>query len=217
MRNSIRYDAIVALGGGRIDEDQLTELSCQRLMKAIELYNDGVSRRILVLGGHYSTYRPESIRFRVTGANLRAKFLIRQGVPTSAIIQVGAGRDTIDEAFAVRATATLYDLGALCVVTSDKHKRRATYIFHRVLGRAHRIRFVGVPCGDFLSKAEEAAYLQAVKAHLDLLPSPLPKPRSWTVWYRDNLVLYEKYREIHSRYMTSRVETNQAYMGVKER
>lgn len=77
MSNKEKYDAIIVLGGGGFNSGNLTPLSIQRLEKAYELYSKGKSRKIFVLGGHYSTYSPKAIYFQMTGAEIRKQFLLK--------------------------------------------------------------------------------------------------------------------------------------------
>jgi len=214
---SYKYDAIIVLGGGRTNNGTLTNLSTQRLVKGAELYKEDLASKVFALGGVYSTYNPNAIKFDRSGAELRRDFLIEQGVKPDDIIEVAEGRDTIFEAFVSREKARELGLKKLLVVTSDKHLDRALLIYKRIFGKDFVIEGNGVHCGDLLNEGEESEYLELVKKFFLHLPEDIPIPESWGQWYEDNIELYEGYREIHKRYLTDGVETNQAYMGVRER
>ncbi len=210
------YDAIVVLGGGRTSESELTTLSTQRLLRGSELYKQGTAPKILVLGGHASTYSPHAISFKRPGAELRKDFLLQHSIRPQDIIVIPQGRDTIGEAFAVRERAKQLRLHRLLIVTSDKHCARALFVFKRILGSGFLIKTKSVPCGNLLSQKEENEYLTLLKSFFARLPKDLPAPARWEDWYHAHRGLYAAYAAIHAKYRKGGVETNEAYMGVKE-
>lgn len=214
MNISLKYDAIVVLGGGRTNQGELTPLSKQRLDKGIELYKEGSSDTVVVLGGPYSTYSPNAIRFKDTGARIRGQYLINNGVDPNDIMYVENGRDTILEAFASRQK--LRDLGIkkIGLVTSDKHLDRSLFIFGRVFGPENQIEGISVPCGDILNVEEEAAYLEAAKRFFANFPDTIPDP-NFETWFSNHAELYGEYKMIHDRFHPPGQES-QAYMGVRK-
>lgn len=210
-----KYDAIIILGGGRFNDGSLTPLSMQRLDKGCKLYNRGFSNKVIVLGGVFSTYSPKSIKFKITGADIRCKYLIVHKINSKNIIKIPEGRDTIEEAFVSRKVAKNLELKKLLITTSDKHLKRALFIFRRIYGKKFIIDGKSVSCGDLLNKKEENEYLETVKEFFKTLPDNIPDPANFDDWYKDNKSLYDQYRKIHLRYLQNGKETNQAYMGVK--
>lgn len=216
MSETIR-NTIIVLGGGRLNEGDLTNLSTQRLDKGIELYQQGVSGRFFALGGQYSTYREEAIRFDKTGAALRKDYLFAHGVPSENIELVSDGRDTLYEAFASRERIKKLGITSIYLVTSDKHMRRASHIFQRILGDRVTVQEVDVPCGDLLNEKEEERYFELVNRLFDTLPKNIPTPTDWDTWYGDNRWFYDEQAKIHQEFLNGKTETNQAYMGVRDK
>lgn len=213
----VKYDAIIVLGGGRFNDGDLTPLSIQRLDKGCKLYHDGISNKVFSLGGEFSTYNPNAIKFQKTGADLRAEYMIGKGVNSNNIVRVAEGRDTIGEAFASRKITKNLGLKNLLIVTSDKHLERALFIFRRIYGKEFLVNGEGVPCGDLLNEDEECEYLMAVKNFFVTLPEDIVDPINFENWYQEHKSLYDQYRDIHLRYVKDGKESNQAYLGVKER
>lgn len=212
-----QYDAIIVLGGGRDNEGNLTNLSKQRLDAGCDAYNEGLSRKIFALGGFMSTYSPNAIQFAKTGAELRSEYMIKRGVAPEDIIKVEGGRDTIGESFVSRDTAKKLGLKRLLLVTSDKHMERALYVFKRIFGPEYSIDSKEVPCGDMLNAEEEKEYLEVTRKLLESLPQEIPTPESWDAWKEEHKSLYDAFKQIHKKYMQGEVETNEAYMGVKNK
>ncbi len=214
---SKQYDAIIVLGGGRDTEGNLTNLSKRRLDAGCAAYHEGLSRKIFALGGLMSTYNPNAIQFAKTGADLRSEYMIEKSVAPEDIIKVVGGRDTIGESFVSRDAAEKLGLKKLLLVTSDKHMERALYIFKRIFGPDYEIDGKEVPCGDMLNAKEEKEYLEVTRKLLESLPQEIPTPESWDAWKEKHKYLYEVFKEIHEKYMKGEVETNEAYMGVRDK
>lgn len=212
-----RFDAIIILGGGRTNDGNLTTLSRQRLDEGLKLYKEGVALKIFALGGYYSTYNPNSIAFDISGAKIRSDYLIARGANPNDVVLVEDGRDTIYEAFASREKAKELGLKRLLVVTSDKHLERAIYIYKRIFGKSFEIEGQGIPCGDLLNETEEKEYLHLVQIFFASFPEEIPMPVSWEDWYAAHKKLYDSYKEIHTKYIGGGKETNQAYMGIKQK
>ena len=217
MQATKHYDAMIILGGGRVDEETLTLLSIQRLDKGAELYSQGLANKVFALGGHYSTYRESAIRFEKTGAELRKDYLINHGVPEDAIVKVEDGRDTLYEALASRKIAADIGMHDILLVTSDKHLRRALFTFKNVFGKKFSIEGIDVPCGNLLNEQEESRYYELVQRLFETLPEDIPNPTDWDTWYKENRWFYEEQASIHKEFVSDAIETNQAYMGIKDR
>jgi uncharacterized SAM-binding protein YcdF (DUF218 family) len=207
------YDLAIPLGGGRNNDGSLTWLSKQRLEKAAEVYKLGKTSKVLALGGHYSTYRPNAIRFKETGARLRANYLMALGVNRRDIVLAPNGGDTMKEAFASKKAVQKLGCKKILLVTSDKHMRRALFIFRRIFGGKIKIIGVKVSCGDILNGDEEREYYQLVTKFLDSFPKEIPDP-DLDRWVDDHRDYYDKHQAIHDKYHPSGRES-QAYGGVK--
>jgi hypothetical protein len=223
MDQTLQYDAIIVLGGGRIDEENLTVLSTQRLDCGVELYHKGLARKIFAIGEHRSTFSTshyEAISFRKTGAELRKEYLIGKGVPSESIIEVPLGADTIVEAFA--SALFVKDLGfeKVILVTSDKHALRAKEIFQEAFRRVFngdnfKIEISEVPCGDLHDETIEQQLLMLTKDFFCALPDDVVTTKE------DLNGWYERYREFYERLETlirlPNSEFLQAYAGAKEK
>jgi uncharacterized SAM-binding protein YcdF (DUF218 family) len=204
----------IPLGGGRDRDGSLTWLSRQRLEKAAELYKSGKASKVLALGGHYSTYRPNAIRFKEAGARLRAKYLMALGISRKDIVLAPNGGDTMKEAFASRKAVQKQGYKKILLVTSDKHMKRALFIFRRIFGGEIKIIGVKVPCGDILNSDEEREYYQLVNKFLGSFPKEIPDP-DLDRWIMDHRDYYDKHQAIHDKYHP-RGQESQAYAGVKD-
>jgi len=214
MEQSDKYDVIIILGGGRDNKGNLTELSTQRLDERVEVYMKVEADKIFAMGGYFSTYSPKAIKFKITGAQLRKDYLIRKGVPDKEIILVENGRDTIGEAFASRKKVKELGFKKLIIVTSDKHIKRALWIFKRVYAYEFEIEGRSVESGDLLNENEEKENLELVKEFFKTLPLIIPDPDLET-WFNNHRKFYEDNKKIHDKYHPYGAES-QAYMGIEE-
>ena len=208
------YDAAIILGGGRYNNDKLTPLSIQRLDRGYNLYKKKVVPKLITLGGRYSTYSPKAIKFDKTCAQLRKEYLITLGVNAKDIIKIEDGRDTICEAFAAREQLKKLKLTNLILITSDKHMKRALWIFNRIFGKKFSIIGEEVSCGNILIPEEEKEYFEVTKKLFKKFPQDIPMPNLLT-WFKDQAELYIKFKKIHDKYHPPGKES-QAYVGVKK-
>ena len=216
MNSSIKYDSIIVLGGGRNDKG-LTPLSTIRLDKGWELFQQKRAPKIFALGGHYSTYMEDSKYYNDTGAELRRNYLLGKGnIKSEDIVLVADGRDTIYEAFASRKLAKEMQLKNILLVTSEKHTKRALYLFQRIFGKniqVHGGKDTWAETGDVLLDAEEEAYFKLWKSVFDKLPDDIPDPESWEQWYQQNIENYQYHQKIHDEFHPPGSPESQAYTG----
>jgi uncharacterized SAM-binding protein YcdF (DUF218 family) len=90
-------DAIVVLGSAQYNGRPSAILQA-RLDHALTLYRAGVAPRIVTVGGNR-----QGDRYTEAGAG--AAYLLGKGVPTEAVVAVGAGNDTLQS---VRAVAEVF-------------------------------------------------------------------------------------------------------------
>ena len=111
-----------------------------------------------VLGLVYLVRRPllrEAAGFWIVAsiADLIARDLESQGVPTSAIIRFShRANSTLEEAEGLAVLISQRHWDRVLLVTSNYHTRRARYIFRKVLPRTVSFEVAGAPSPDF--KAE---------------------------------------------------------------
>lgn len=219
MSNHPLFDAIIVLGGGR-NKNGLTPLSTARLDKGWDLFQQGLAPKVFALGGYYSTYGEDAIRYEDTGAELRKNYLLSKGnITEQDVIMVNDGRDTIQEAFASRKTARELGFNHLLLVTSEIHIPRALYLFQRILGRGIDIYGnvnTSALTGDLLLVEEEKAYLELWQHALSQYPEEIPQPESWEIWYAQNKPTYEEHRRIRDLFHPPGGIESQAYTGRRE-
>lgn len=147
-------------------------------------------------GGAYSTYSPNAIKFPETGAQIRKDYLISKGnINNSDIIEVADGRDTIYEAFAARKKAKELGMRQLLLVTSEKHMKRALFVFRRIFGDEFIVEGDSVNTGDLLISEEEKEYFKLWKELFDQLPKNIREYRSWDEWYGENVRYYQRQKK----------------------
>lgn len=109
-------DCIIVLGAG-VRPDGTPSLMLQdRLDKAAELYEAGVSDKIIVSGDHRSRYYDE--------VNTMKNYLVEKGVPSEAVFMDHAGLSTYDTMY---RAANIFGVKAAVVVTQQYHMYRALY------------------------------------------------------------------------------------------
>ncbi len=109
-------DCIVVLGAG-IRNNSPSPMLEDRLLTAIELYNEGVSKKILVSGDHeYKEYDE---------VNVMKNYLIEKGIPSEDIFMDHAGLSTYDSVY---RTKKIYKASKVVIVTQKYHLYRALYI-----------------------------------------------------------------------------------------
>ena len=109
----------------------------ERVLQALDLYNNGMSDRIVIVEesmGPYRSLEERGVRIE-TNSEQAVRSLITLGVPADSITLLpGDARSTLDEAVAVR---DFFDhkpeADTLILVSSPAHMRRAALIFNRAL------------------------------------------------------------------------------------
>ncbi len=127
MRQSVRYDAVILLGGFiRRGEERATELaeSADRLIGAWELLASGRAQRVVIAGGAPAAWGRE--------ADVAAELLERLGVDRSRMLLDSNSRNTRENALQVRAIAERAKLKRMVLVTSAYHMQRALECMHAV-------------------------------------------------------------------------------------
>jgi uncharacterized SAM-binding protein YcdF (DUF218 family) len=120
-----RSDAIVVLGGGRVE----------RWLEAVELFRAGWAPHIVLSRGRIE---PAELRLRESGirfpaeAELVRDAMVQMNVPADAIVILHTSLDnTAQEATSVRRVASAAGWHRLIVVTSKYHTRRTLFAFER--------------------------------------------------------------------------------------
>lgn len=109
-------DCILVLGAGVKPDGTPSLMLGDRLDKALELYEAGVSDRIIVSGDHRSQYYDE--------VNTMKNYLIEQGVPSECIFMDHAGLSTYDSMY---RAVHVFGVKTAVIVTQKYHMYRALY------------------------------------------------------------------------------------------
>ncbi|HEY8347401.1 MAG TPA: ElyC/SanA/YdcF family protein [Symbiobacteriaceae bacterium] len=144
--------AALVLGARVYPNGGVSPMLADRLETALELYQAGKVRKILVSGDHSRKEYDE--------VNTMRRYLEERGVPPEDIFMDHAGFDTYDSMYRARAVFAAEDV---IVVTQEFHLPRALWIAHRLGLKAQgvvadRHRF-GVE--DYYEMREMAARLKA--------------------------------------------------------
>jgi uncharacterized SAM-binding protein YcdF (DUF218 family) len=126
------YDAGIVLGGMIAYDHELVRIqfdrSVDRLMQAITLYKDGKIRKIFLSGGSGSILEKD-----VLESYLLKDYLLKLGIPDSAIIVEGHSKNTRENAlFSKPLLDSLNKNGRYLLITSAFHMPRALRCFKKV-------------------------------------------------------------------------------------
>lgn len=124
------YDAIVVLGGaiappeGSYSPNPSITPASNRLWEASRLYKAGAAPHIIVSGGDFNNTEASDM----SEARFMRVFLMDLGVPSQAILEEGAARNTIENIVNVRAVVKG---GPVALVTSAYHMPRSLRLARR--------------------------------------------------------------------------------------
>jgi len=111
------YDCIVVLGAGLKNDGTPSPMLKERIDKGIELYNEGISPKIIMSGDHEFPDHDE--------VNAMKTYAFEQGVPAEDIFMDHAGISTYDSMYRAKE---IFGAEKVIVVTQKYHLYRATYI-----------------------------------------------------------------------------------------
>jgi len=113
-------DCILVLGAGVVNGAPTAALE-DRLLNALELYQEGKSGEILVSGDNSSTSYNE--------VSVMKNYLVAKGVPSDAIFEDHAGFNTYDSMYRAKA---IFQVKTMLICTNNFHVRRSLYIARRM-------------------------------------------------------------------------------------
>ena len=120
MDQRAKVDAIVVLGAAQFD-GRPSPVFTARLKQALALYEDGVAKRVVTVGGS----QPGD---RFTEAEAGARWLRNRKVPRTALIVVGEGGNTLDSLTAAAKSMVDADVRSVVLVTDPWHSLRSRSI-----------------------------------------------------------------------------------------
>ncbi len=133
--------AVFAGGGG------------ERTTHAAALFRAGLAPKILLTGGEATRAVEAVCGERVTGAELGARLLVREGIPRDALVIVPRGSSTYEEAALVGEFLARGGHRSVIAVSSAYHMRRvAASLDHQVRGGG-RVQLSAAPTRDFDPRA----------------------------------------------------------------
>ena len=115
-----KYDAIIVLGAS-LWKGEPSPLLKERLDKAIELYNKGISKKILMSGDHSIDNHDE--------VNTMKRYAIEKGVPSEDIFMDHAGFSTYESMYRAKA---IFKIKKAVIVTQKYHLPRSLYISNKL-------------------------------------------------------------------------------------
>lgn len=110
-------DCILVLGAGVKADGTPSLMLKDRLDKTVELYELGVSDKILVSGDHRSQYYDE--------VNTMKNYLVEHGIPSECIYMDHSGLSTYDSMY---RAVNVFGVKSAVVVTQKYHMYRALYV-----------------------------------------------------------------------------------------
>lgn len=110
-------DCVMVLGCGVRDDGTPSGMLNDRLLEGVDLYNRGVSDRLLMSGDHGKINYDE--------VNLMKQFAIERGVPSENIFMDHAGFSTYESMYRAR---DIFQVKKIVIVTQRYHMYRALYV-----------------------------------------------------------------------------------------
>ena len=110
-------DCILVLGAGVWEGDRPSAMLQDRLLRGVELYELGVSDRLLMSGDHGRTDYDE--------VNVMKAFVMERGVPSESVFMDHAGFSTYESMYRAR---DIFQAQQIVIVTQEYHLYRALYI-----------------------------------------------------------------------------------------
>jgi len=156
-------DAIVVLGATVPPSGILSHESTQRTDHAIELYQQGLAPRLILLGGTRKGGPSE--------AEIRARVARLHAIPAEAIVTESRARTTREEAERVGDLARSRGIRTVLLVTNSGHMARARPLFERAGFEVHP-----APSDTYFAPT-------APEARLDLMRGLLQEVVGW-IYYR---------------------------------
>ena len=122
-----KYDCILVLGAG-IRNNNPSPMLEDRLLTAIELYNEGIAPKILVSGDHeYNDYDE---------VNVMKNYLKENGVPSEDIFMDHAGLSSYDSIYRAQK---IFKANSVIIVTQKYHLYRSLYIAKNIDLKAYGV------------------------------------------------------------------------------
>lgn len=114
---NINPDCVIVLGAGVRSDGSPSPMLQDRLMTGVELYEKGVSNRLLMSGDHTKKGYDE--------VNIMKSYAIEKGVPSEHVFMDHAGISTYDSIYRAKE---IFQAEKIVIVTQEYHLYRAIHI-----------------------------------------------------------------------------------------
>lgn len=114
---SINPDCIIVLGAGVRSDGSPSPMLQDRLITGIELYDEGVSNRLLMSGDHTKIGYDE--------VNIMKSYAVDKGIPSEHVFMDHAGISTYDSIYRAKE---IFQADKIVIVTQEYHLYRALHI-----------------------------------------------------------------------------------------
>jgi vancomycin permeability regulator SanA len=115
--NLPKTEIIIVLGAKVFPDGRISDMFMDRIITAVELYETGKTKKILVSGDHSNKDYDE--------VNTAKDYLLKHGVKKEDIFLDHAGLDTYDSLYRARE---IFKINSATIVTQNFHLPRAVYI-----------------------------------------------------------------------------------------
>ena len=153
------FDCIIILGAG-IRNNRPSPMLEDRLITGKELYNMGISKKILVSGDHSKIDYDE--------VKVMKNYLIENGIPSDKIFMDHAGFSTYDSIYRAKK---IFNAKKIVIVTQDYHLYRALYIANKL-----NIEALGIPANKRTyqnqAKRDIREYVARIKDAIKCITKP---------------------------------------------
>ncbi len=122
IRNNIsNVDCIIILGAGLRQNNMPSLMLEDRLIKGIEAYNNGISKKIIMSGDHTRKNHDE--------VTIMKEYAINMGVPSEDIFMDHAGISTYDSIYRAKY---IFNAKKIVIITQKYHLHRALHIANKL-------------------------------------------------------------------------------------
>lgn len=147
---NLNPDCILVLGAGVRRDGSPSPMLADRLKRGIELYEAGVSDRLLMSGDHTKKGYDE--------VNIMKAYALERGIPSSHVFMDHAGISTYDSIYRAKE---IFQAEKIVMVTQEYHLYRALYIADRLGLEAY-----GVSADERVYTGQEARELREKAARV---------------------------------------------------
>ena len=159
---NVNPDCIIVLGAGVRSDGSPSPMLQDRLITGIELYEEGVSDRILMSGDHTKKGYDE--------VNIMKSYAIDRGIPSEHIFMDHAGISTYDSIYRAKE---IFQADKIVIVTQEYHIYRALHIAEKLGVEAY-----GVPADVRVYAGQELRELREKAARVKDFFKAFFKPSS---------------------------------------